>query len=43
MEEQRRVQTRANYSAHAPVNSGTGTAVKGVIRDISKDSIYLFI
>lgn len=43
MEDQRRLQTRTNYSAHALVNSGTGATVKGVIRDISTVSIYLFI
>ena len=43
MVEQKRVQTRTNYSAHALVNSGTGATIKGVIRDISIDSIYLFV
>lgn len=43
MEEQRRTRTRINYLAHALVNSGTGKTTKGIIRDVSTDSIYLYI
>ncbi|MBU0946780.1 MAG: DUF4388 domain-containing protein [Proteobacteria bacterium] len=43
MKEQRRVQKRINYLAHALVSSGTGETIKGLIRDISPESIYLYI
>lgn len=43
MKEQRRAQPRINYSAHALVTTGTGETVKGLIRDISTESIYLYI
>ncbi len=43
MKEQRRVKTRINYSAHALVTIKTGETVKGIIRDVCSDSIYLEI
>ncbi len=43
MKQEKRIQTRTNYSAHVLVNSGSGKTLKGVIRDISLDSIYLYI
>ncbi len=43
MKEQRRVQTRINYLAHALVTSGTAETTKGIIRDVSLNSIYLYI
>ncbi len=43
MKEQRRVQTRINYLAHALVTSGTAETIKGIIRDVSLNSIYLYI
>lgn len=43
MKEQRRVKTRINYSAHALVSSSTGEMIKGIIRDVGTESIYLDI
>ncbi len=43
MSQEKRIQTRTNYAAHALVNTGTGKAIKGVIRDVSMDGIYLYI
>lgn len=43
LNQEKRIQTRTNYAAHALVNSGSGKTLKGVIRDISMDSIYLYI
>ena len=36
-----RSRTRINYSAHALIKSGTKGVIKGVVRDVSIDSIYL--
>lgn len=36
-----RVRTRIRYSAHALIKSGTKGISKGVVRDVSIDSIYL--
>jgi hypothetical protein len=41
MKEQRRVKTRINYSAHVLVSSSTGETIKGIIRDVGTESIYL--
>jgi hypothetical protein len=43
MKEQRRIKTRINYSAHALVSSSTGEMIKGIIRDVGTESIYLDI
>ena len=43
MKEQRRIKTRINYSAHALVSSSSGETIKGVIRDVGLESIYLDI
>ncbi len=43
MKEQRRVKTRISYSAHALVSSSTGETIKGIIRDVGPESIYLDI
>ncbi len=36
-----RSRTRINYSAHAFIKSGAKGTTKGIVRDISIDSIYL--
>lgn len=41
MIEQKRTRTRVDYSAHALIRSGTTGTTKGIVRDISIDSIYL--
>ena len=43
MKEQRRTKTRINYSAHALVSSSTRETIKGIIRDVGTESIYLDI
>lgn len=41
MDLQRRNRTRTKYSAHALIKSTVKGSVKGVVRDISLESIYL--
>ena len=41
MAEHKRTRARIQYSAHALVKSSTKGVIKGVVRDISIDSIYL--
>jgi hypothetical protein len=43
MKEQRRSKTRTSYSAHVLITSSTGKTMKGLIRDIAIDSIYVHI
>ena len=43
MKKQRRTKTRINYSAHALVSSSTRETIKGIIRDVGTESIYLDI
>ncbi len=43
MKEQRRIKTRSNYSTLALVSSSTGETIKGIIRDVGTESIYLDI
>ena len=43
MEEHRRDRTRATYSADALVKSGKIGAIKGRLRDISIDTLYLYV
>ncbi|NOQ46262.1 MAG: hypothetical protein GQ559_06275 [Desulfobulbaceae bacterium] len=43
MEEHRRDRTRANYSADALVKSCKIGAIKGRLRDIAIDALYLYI
>ncbi len=43
MEEHRRDRTRTNYSADALVKSAKRRAIKGRLRDIAINSLYLYI
>ena len=43
MSEHERTKTRINYSAHALVKSGQKGIIKGTIRDIALESLYLYI
>ncbi len=43
MKDQRRSKTRTSYSAHVLITSSTGNTLKGLIRDIAIDSIYIHI
>jgi hypothetical protein len=43
VEDHRRDRTRTNYSADALVKSGKIGAIKGRLRDISIDALYLYI
>lgn len=41
MDKSLRIRTRIQYSAHALIKSGTKGVIKGIVRDVSIDSIYL--
>ncbi len=43
MNEYKRDRARINYSAHAMVKSGKIGAIKGMVRDIAIDALYLYI
>lgn len=43
MKEYNRVRTRVSYSAHALVKSGKIGGIKGMVRDIAMDGLYLHI